>query len=57
MTAVCHVHVELTALLRSMLEIELCRRATVGAVECHRWTRQRVCITDYDWNELMPRSH
>jgi len=47
---------ELTALLKSMLELDLHRRATVRQVECHRWTRQPVNIVDYDWNTLMSRS-
>jgi len=42
--------------LKSMLELDLHRRATIRDVECHRWTRQPVNITDYDWNTLMQRS-
>jgi len=48
--------VELTALLRSMLELDLSRRATIETVQSHRWTRQPVSITDYDWNCIMQRS-
>ena len=52
----CGVCIELTALLKWMLALDLHRRATIRDVERHRWTRQPVTITDYDWNTLMQRS-